>query len=192
MRGSDLSSAELELLTRLAEAFERLGCRWYVFGAQAALFHGAQRSTNDVDVTVLDALDRPRAVADAIVSAGCELLIDDPEFVARTRVIPAAVSDGLGLDVVLGSDPFEEQIAARATELRIGNARIPIASAEDVVVLKLLAGRPRDLGDVEQVVLANESLDVAYVRELLALLERGLARDDLVAPFEAALGAVDM
>lgn len=188
---SEISSAELELLKQLSSEFERLGFRWYVMGAQAALFHGAQRSTNDVDITVLDALDRRRELVGALRSAGCELRVDDDDFHARTRVIPAQLSDGLGLDVVLGADPLEEQFAARAARVEVDGVSLNIASAEDVIVMKLLAGRPRDLGDVSEMVRAARALDLKYLRGLLALLEEGLARNDLLEPLEHALRAYD-
>ena len=186
---SEISSAELELLKLLAVEFERLGFRWYVMGAQAALFHGAQRSTNDIDITVLDALNRRAELVGLLRSVGCTLRVDDDDFHARTRVIPAQLSEGLGLDVVLGADPLEEQFAARAARVEVDGVSLNIASAEDVIVMKLLAGRPRDLGDVSEVVRAARALDLKYLRGLLALLEEGLGRDDLLEPLEHALRA---
>ena len=41
-----------ELLGALAHVFDRLSLRWYLFGAQAAIVHGAARLTGDVDATV--------------------------------------------------------------------------------------------------------------------------------------------
>jgi hypothetical protein len=41
-----------ELLRAAAAAFDRLGAGWFVFGAQAAILHGAARLTADVDITV--------------------------------------------------------------------------------------------------------------------------------------------
>ena len=41
-----------EILGQLGAAFARAGVRWYVFGAQAAIPHGAARLSADVDVTV--------------------------------------------------------------------------------------------------------------------------------------------
>ena len=41
-----------DALRALADAFDRLGADWYLFGAQAALLRGSRRFTEDVDVTV--------------------------------------------------------------------------------------------------------------------------------------------
>ena len=48
-----MPSPVAELLRDLASSLDALGIRWYVFGAQAAIVHGAARLTADVDVTVL-------------------------------------------------------------------------------------------------------------------------------------------
>jgi hypothetical protein len=41
----------VELLRQLGEALASVGVGWYVFGAQAAILHGAARLTADVDIT---------------------------------------------------------------------------------------------------------------------------------------------
>ncbi len=190
MDGSEISSAELELLTGLSTLFGRLGLRWYVFGGQAAIAYGARRSTNDIDVTVVDGGDRVREIIAGLVDLGWTLVVDDEEFVRRTRVLPARSSEtGLGLDIVFGADPYERQIADRAVVCADIGLPFPVASPEDVVVMKLLAGRPRDIDDVREIVAHRPDLDFAYVRPLLGLLEEGLARDDLVDAFEAAVAA---
>jgi hypothetical protein len=46
------ASPIVELLAELGPALAGLGARWYLFGAQAAILHGVDRLTADVDVTV--------------------------------------------------------------------------------------------------------------------------------------------
>lgn len=47
-----MRSPVADLLADLARGFERLGMRWYLFGAQAAIVYGVARLTADVDATV--------------------------------------------------------------------------------------------------------------------------------------------
>ena len=70
-------------------------------------------------------------------------------------------------------------------------ANVPVASAEDIVVMKILAGRQKDLDDVTSIVGTNVALDVGYVRETLAILERALAQSDLLPALDAALAQVE-
>jgi hypothetical protein len=78
-----------ELLADLDRCLRGLGLRWYLFGAQAAILHGAARLTADVDATV-DARGVESAVLLAALS-NCRFTArsDDPlEFAERTRVLP--------------------------------------------------------------------------------------------------------
>jgi hypothetical protein len=62
-----------------------------------------------------------------------------------------------------------------------------VVSAEDLVAMKILAGRPRDVEDVAQVIRARRDLDVEGVRNTLRLLERALDRADLIVELERIL-----
>lgn len=65
--------------------------------------------------------------------------------------------------------------------------RVPVASAEDVVVMKVLAGRPKDQEDIVAIAAAlGDALDERAVRATLVALEDTLAQNDLVPAFDAA------
>ena len=80
--------------------------------------------------------------------------------------------------------PLEELFFERVVHRRIGSVIVPIASAEDLIVMKVLAGRPKDLDDVRAIVRVKADLDVPLVRETLALLERALDQSDLLPIFD--------
>jgi hypothetical protein len=106
--------AALELLRALAPVLERWG-RWYVFGAQAVVFHGVPRLSADVDVTLALVPDAPDRFSDDMRTAGFTLRVDDPGFVQRTRVMPFVhEATGMPLDVVLAGSGLEEEFLARA------------------------------------------------------------------------------
>jgi hypothetical protein len=63
----------------------------------------------------------------------------------------------------------------------IGDRRVPVISAENLIVTKLLAARPKDLEDVRELVASRgASLDHERIDELLALLEQALGQSDLI------------
>jgi hypothetical protein len=63
-------------------------------------------------------------------------------------------------------------VVARATPASIFGCTIPAAAAEDIIVLKTLAGRPQDLADVQAILAARAgALDVSLVRAECAALE---------------------
>ena len=178
-----------ELLADLARGLRALGLRWFLFGAQAAILHGSARLSADVDVTVDLGTRSNRELVDALFREGFELRVADVQgFVDATRVIPLLhVSSRMPLDIVLAGPGLEEQFFARAVERRVGDALVPVVSAEDLVAMKILAGRPRDTEDVASIVRARHDLDVEAIRGTLRLLERALDRADLVAELDRVI-----
>ena len=175
-----------DLLADLARGLGALGVRWFLFGAQAAILHGSARLSADVDVTVDLGARSSRELVDALSHEGLELRVDDAQgFVEATRVLPLLhTASRMPLDIVLAGPGLEEQFFARAAERRVGDALVPVVSAEDLVAMKILAGRPRDMEDVASIVHARRDLDVEVIRDTLRLLERALDRADLLTELE--------
>jgi hypothetical protein len=185
--------APVDLLAALAEALSALGVGWYVFGAQAALIWGRPRLTADVDVTVRLETGDTDMLLDALEQRGFQLRVDpSAEFVRRTRVLPFVYGkSGLPLDLVLGGPGLEDLFLSRAVPVRLGNITVPVISPEDLIVTKVLAGRPKDLDDVHGVLRERlTSLDLGTVRETLAIVEQALGQSDLQPTFEAVLARV--
>jgi len=119
--------------------------------------------------------------------AGFELRIADiGGFVEATRVLPFVHrASRIPVDVVLAGHDLEEQFFAAAEECAVGDACVPVACAEDLVAMKVLAGRPRDLDDVAAIVrVRRHHLEVNRIRATLRLLEAALDRRALVSELE--------
>lgn len=177
-----------EVLDSLRGTFESFDVAWYVFGAQAALVHGAVRMTADVDVTVFPGDHTVEALLEALERHGFELRGADADFVRDTRVIPLVhLATGINADVVIGGPGIEELFCSRVESAALGGITVPIAAAEDVVAMKILSGRPKDRDDVIAIIAAQgRALNHNRVRETLELLEKALDRSDLVAELERA------
>jgi acylphosphatase len=185
-----MNSPDVEVYRALTTALSSLAVRWYVFGAQAAILHGAVRLTEDIDVTVLLEGRETRRLVQALEAAGFTLRVSDSEaFVEKTRVLPVKHSStAIPVDVVLGGPGLEEIFAARARAIQLHGVSVPVATAEDVVAMKILAGRPKDLEDVVAVVSAQGTqLDVVLLRETVQLIESALDQSDLTPLLEQCL-----
>jgi len=75
------------------------------------------------------------------------------------------------VDFILSFSPFEQQAISRARTIRMGNVEVRYASLEDLIIHKLIAGRARDLEDVESILLKNPAADLPYIRGWLAEFE---------------------
>jgi hypothetical protein len=88
------------------------------------------------------------------------------------------VASRLPLDVVLGGPGLEELFASGAGRVRIGRTMVPVASPLHLLVMKLIAGRPKDLEDAAALVRAKASdIDRSELERLLDLLLEALGDD---------------
>lgn len=185
-----MRSPVAELLAGVGRALGSLGVRWFLFGAQAAIVHGATRLTADVDVTA-DPEDRSTAsLVAAFRREGFALRVADADgFVEKTRVLPLVHEpSGILCDVVLAGPGIEELFFERARPYDVGGVRVPVVAADDLLAMKILAGRPKDLEDALAVVrVQGGALDLGRARTTLGMLERALDRRDLQPALEAVL-----
>ena len=177
-----------ELLLALSRVLTALRVGWYVFGAQAVLYWGRPRLTEDIDVTVqLGTVETGRLVTE-LRQVGFALRVEGTSaFIAQTRVVPMLFGNsGWALDIVLGGPGLEEDFVRRAVPVEVATGvTVPIISAEDLIVTKVLAGRPKDLEDVRGVLLAQAGrVNLASARQTLAILEDALGVSDLIPVFD--------
>jgi hypothetical protein len=188
-----MRSPVADLLVAFAGVCKGVGIRWYLFGAQAALVHGAARLTGDVDVTVQLGACAEEKFVSALQDGGFTLRVSNVrEFVGETRVVPAVHTDsGVPIDVVLAGPGIEEIFLERARyeEIEPGLS-VPVACPEDLVIMKVLAGRPKDLQDAAAICAAQGArLNEGLIRSMLSLLEEALDRRDLLLEFEHLLSS---
>lgn len=171
-------------MARLAGALTDAGLPYMVIGGQAVLVYGEPRLTRDVDVTLGADPTRLADVLGVCGRLGLIPLVEPEAFVAETLVLPCEEPEtGLRVDFIFSYEGYEREAVARAATVRLGGTDVRFASVEDLVVLKVVAGRPRDLEDVAGVLVRNPALDAAYVRRWLAAFEEAVERP-LVAVFD--------
>jgi hypothetical protein len=178
--------AAVRLLADLTKVLPRWG-RWYVFGAQAVIAYGVPRLSADVDITLELVPDEPERFARDMEAAGFTLRVDDPDFVRRTRVMPFVhLATAMPLDVVLAGSGLEEEFLGRARAVDVGGATVPLIDPEDLIIAKVLAGRPKDVEDALKLWrIHGRGLDAGRIRRTLRLLEQALGQSDLLHVFES-------
>ena len=181
-------SAVADTLGVLVRVLDIRRLPWFVFGAQAVAVRGAPRATQDVDVTVRIDRSRLRELVDALAAGGLRHRYPDiaDELLDRGAVLPLIHSSGMEVDLVLAGSGLEALALARATRVAIDGVEVPVAHATDLVVMKVLAGRGKDLDDLRSL-LASGDVDQDEARDLLGQLERALAQSDLLPRLEEAI-----
>jgi hypothetical protein len=143
------------LFADLARALAALGVDWYLFGAQAALLYGSTRVTADVDVTVRLGKHTLSELIDCLKKSGFALRVDDPEFFETTRVLPLLhIPSKIPADVVLAGPGLEDGFIDRSVARTFAGVTVFVAAPEDLVVMKVLAGRDKDSADVREILAA--------------------------------------
>lgn len=181
-----VSPAAVEILRALVGVLPRFG-DWYLFGAQAVIAYGVPRLSADVDVTLRLSADTPDLLVRDMRAAGFELRVTDPDFVRRTRVLPFVhTATAMPLDVVLSGPGLEDEFLARVRRLDIGGLPVPTLDPGDLVIAKILAGRPKDIEDARGLLKARGGeIDAARVESVLRLLETALGQSDLLPAWNA-------
>jgi hypothetical protein len=140
----------------------RAGVRYVLIGGIALIRHGVVRATADVDA-VLDPSEENLGRLRSLISEWAATRPDGsplpPDAVAVGRSIHLATPHG-DLDF-LGerSSPLTySELSARADTRRVDGVDAPICSLADLVALKRLAGRERDLTDLRELESAHGEL----------------------------------
>jgi len=183
------SPAAAEALTALAPLCTAKGWRWFVFGAQAVDVWGQPRLSADVDVTI-EIPGEPAGILPELEASGFDLREGvDVDFIGRTRALPLLHrSTGMPLDLILAGPGLEQEFLERAIPIELGGLAIPFISPEDLLVTKILAGRPKDVEDVRGILRTRgRKLDLGRVRSSLDLLQQALSRSDLLPLLEAQI-----
>ncbi len=160
--------------------------RFCFIGGLAVLRWGDPRETVDVDLTLITGFGQEADFV-TVLAAAFEPRIDDAAaFALVNRVLLLRTASGVGLDIALGGLPFEERAVERSTVFTYpGDLPLRTCSAEDLIVLKAFAGRPKDWMDIEGVIIRQPGvLDWAYVRTQLAPLAELKDEPELMARLE--------
>jgi hypothetical protein len=181
--------AFLNVLRNLTEWFSDAQLAAMVVGGVAASILGRPRATRDIDALAMLAEDKWAAALYAAKRHGIAPRIEEPlEFARRTRVLLLRhVESGIDIDLILGRLPFEEQAIARGNFHDLGGVSVKLPTVEDLLIMKAIAQRPRDLRDMEGLLDANPGANVDAVRQWVREFSSAMTMPDLLEGFEKLL-----
>lgn len=179
-----LIEAALEVQGELTTA----GIRSCVIGGLAVQRWGEPRATQDVDFSMLAPVGEERASLDRLLQSFKPRRNDAFEFAIANRVLLIQATNQVAVDLGLAGSGFEVEVLERASPWVYRGTSIVTCSAEDLVIYKLVAGRARDVADIEGIVRRQRAdLDVGRIRRFGALFAELKEEPELLGPFEQAL-----
>lgn len=157
-----------------------------VIGGVAASVLGRPRLTQDVDaLAILPEADWENALSNA---AGHGILprIENPlEFARRSRVLLMRhAQSGIDIDLTFGRLPFEQTAIDNSEIHIIGALRVRLPRVEDLLIMKAVAGRPKDLQDIEGLLAAHPEADVVAVRQWVREFATAMTMPDMLDDFD--------
>lgn len=149
--------------------------------------YGELRITKDIDITLGVDIDSLQTVLKAADAAGLSSrAIDVEEFVKRTNVVPMRdTPSGIQVDLILSFVPYEQQAIKGSRPFEVAGRTVMFASPEDVIIHKLVAGRPRDIEDIKGILNTIPELDRNYLQRWLPTFREAVHERNLQAEFDA-------
>jgi hypothetical protein len=176
-------------LRALLDWWQACGVKGVIIGGVAASLLGRPRVTRDVDALVLLGEERWHdfLARGALLGFGPRL-VDAVAFAQRSRVLLLCHQpSGIDVDLSFGSIPFEEELLERAVSVDVAGFTLPLPTPEDLIILKAVAHRPRDLVDIESVLDANPRLNRRRIRRWVREFTTALDMPELTEDLERLL-----
>jgi len=157
-----------------------------VIGGVAASVLGQPRLTQDVDaLAILPEGEWANAVSTA-ARHGILPRIENPlDFARRSRVLLMRhVESGIDIDVIFGGLLFEQSAIDNSKIHDIGGLRVRLPRVEDLLIMKAVARRPKDLQDIEGLLAAHPEADVGTVRQWVSEFATAMGTSDMLDDFD--------
>ncbi len=170
-------------LSQLAKALDGVGAQFALVGGLAASARSEARFTRDIDVAVaIESDEQAEHLVWQLGQRGFKAIATvEQEATARLATARLSGDNGVVCDLVFATCGIESEIVRTAEPLEVfPETRIPTANVEALLAMKTLSvtpKRPRDLGDIRAMMLANPDFDEQQVARYLEMVEaRGYAR----------------
>lgn len=176
---------QAEVLRRLTEFLEAHDVPHMVIGGIANAIWGRVRATEDADLKVV-AGERTISELRNLVESEFQPF-EHPELqgVANPLIISIEVVPAMIADLFVGVFPYEEQAIRRAVRIEYEGIHVPVCSAEDLIIHKAIADRPKDWMDIEGIIWRQKGrLDRRYIERWLRKWGEELEKPHLLTRFD--------
>jgi hypothetical protein len=147
--------------------------------------------TADVDVTVLPGKIPVRQILEALEAEQIHARFAlDAAFIDESRVLPMVHASGMPVDVVIGAPGLDEYFHDRAEMLEVAGVTVHVPRREDLICMKLLAGRPQDMQDAEAMARAD-TVNLDEIRDFVSGMADALADCSIRSRLETLLAALE-
>lgn len=160
-----------DVLRTFTRLLDEMRVPYVVMGGLAVRAYGLPRPTYDVDFTAVMSQSELVSFFDCCESEGFTVApqyrsgwVDRVAGMPLVKVRLYLADKGIDVDVFLVDTPYQKEVIARRRRDDVDGQNVWLVSPEDLILLKLIANRPRDLLDVGDVLFMQGQLDENYLR----------------------------
>ncbi len=155
--------APIQALQYLLSKFNDQGV---IIGGVAVSLLGTPRYTVDIDAVVLLSIEElPHLIQEAAAQGIFPRIADPITFAHKNKILLLRhTASGIDIDLSLGMLPFEFEMVKRSHLIEIGAITLRLPTPEDLIIMKSVAHRPKDLMDIEAIANNHPNLDKEWIR----------------------------
>jgi hypothetical protein len=135
-------------------------------GALALAYYATPRATIDIDLNVFVAAEGWRTVIDVLEPLGVATGDLDSAALERDGQCRLWWGDN-PVDLFFAYDPIHDEMRKKMRRVPFGGATVTILAPEHLAVCKAMCDRRKDWLDIEQMLIADDDLDLDEVEEWL-------------------------
>lgn len=161
----------VEPLRDLILVFDDLKIPHALMGGMAVSVHGIPRPTHDLDFTIALARERLPELYSHVAERGYSVpdqyesgWVDQVAEMPLIRVRQWLSGKVIDIDIFLAESEFQRSLISRRIRCEVEGTMASVVTAEDLILLKLIASRPRDIGDIQDILMVQGQLDEEYLR----------------------------
>lgn len=174
----------LDVLSRLGDAFSEHDTQYAIIGGIAANVRGFLRTTIDVDVMLYTPQMALPGLLESLARRGFEFDLKETIKTWNQHHLVALYYGPTRVDWMKPVVPVYRHVLDRATWEQIEGRKVRVADAAGLIVMKLIAWRPKDIEDIKVLLAANRGrLDLDWIRS--QWLNIGDADDEIARQFES-------
>lgn len=154
-----------DVFKKIVTFLNREKCNYVVIGGIATGVLGEPRLTGDIDIDIAlkkkefaDFLDKVKRNGFVVNKSKCIQMAE------KRGVFQISYGD-YHIDFIIASIGFEEEIFKRKNVAKIYGQKTYLPTPEDLILLKIIPGRPQDFADAEKIAIRyKKKLDVRYLK----------------------------
>ena len=139
-------------------------------GGIAVSLWGQPRTTYDIDAVIgISGSEKDKFLLEASKQNFTYDKKNPVKIIQKSAFITLASSvknRKIYVDLFLASGEYQRVALSRRKEISIFGRTLPVISAEDLILYKLLAGRTKDIDDIREILVSQKSkLDIIYMKK---------------------------